>query len=131
MTAGRTNASDRGSAVVDFCLVMVLLIPLVLGVIQVGIVLHVRNTMTAAASEGARHAATVDAGPADGAAHTRRLIRSAVSARYATDVRAGQTLVDGYAGTVVTARAKVPALGLFGPAVLVDVEGHAVEEDLP
>lgn len=131
MIGSRTDAGDRGSAVVDFCLVMVLLIPLVLGVIQVGIVLHVRNTMTAAASEGARRAATVDAGPAEGAAHTRRLISAAVSERYATNVRASQTLVDGYAGTVVTARARVPALGLFGPSIAIGVEGHAVEEDLP
>jgi hypothetical protein len=31
---------DRGSAVVDFVLVMVVLVPLVLGIAQVGLVLH-------------------------------------------------------------------------------------------
>ena len=48
---------ERGSAVVDFVLVMVVLVPLVLGIAQVGLVLHVRNTLTAAASDGARSAA--------------------------------------------------------------------------
>ena len=50
----RPSAADRGSAVVDFVLVMVVLVPLVLGIAQVGLVLHVRNTLTAAASDGAR-----------------------------------------------------------------------------
>jgi hypothetical protein len=31
----------------------------------------------------------------------------------------------------VRVHAEVPALGLFGPAVSLDVEGHAVEELLP
>ena len=42
---------------------LVVLIPLVLGIIQVGLVLMVRNTLAAAASEGARLAATADRGP--------------------------------------------------------------------
>ncbi|MGH3358422.1 MAG: TadE/TadG family type IV pilus assembly protein, partial [Nocardioidaceae bacterium] len=60
LTARRSSGRDRGSAVVDFCLVMVVLVPLVLGIFQVGFVLHVRNTLTSAASEAARQAATLD-----------------------------------------------------------------------
>ena len=33
---------------------MLILIPLVMGIVQLGLVLHVRNTLTAAASDGAR-----------------------------------------------------------------------------
>ena len=44
---------ERGSAVVDFVLVMIILVPLFLGILQVALVLHVRNTLTAAASDGA------------------------------------------------------------------------------
>ena len=54
---------ERGSAVVDYVLVMVLLVPLVLGIIQLGLVLHVRNTLTAAASDGARAGAPLGATP--------------------------------------------------------------------
>ena len=42
---------QRGAAVVDFVLVLVLIVPLFLGVLQVALVLFVRNTVTAAASD--------------------------------------------------------------------------------
>ncbi len=71
-------AHERGAAVVDFVLIMVLLVPLVLGVAQVALVLHVRNTAAAAASEGARASAPLGATPADGAARTRSMIRDAL-----------------------------------------------------
>ena len=122
---------ELGAAVVDFVLVTVVLVPLVLGIVQVALVLHVRNTLTAAASEGARLAATVDHGPADGAAHTRAQVSGVLAGRYADDVTATQTAVDGYPGVVVRVRAEVPALGMFGPAVPLEVEGHAVEEQPP
>lgn len=126
-----SRQSERGSAVVDFVLIMVLLIPIVLGVIQVGLVMQVRNTLAAAASEGARAAARIDADPSVGAARTRDLIEAAIADRYARDVSAGYILIDGVPGTVVRVRAKVPALGLLGPGVTISVEGHAVRELLP
>ena len=59
----RGDRSSRGSAVVDFVLVLVVLIPLFLGILQVGLVMLVRNTLANAAAEGARHAASLDRGP--------------------------------------------------------------------
>jgi len=56
---------ERGAAVVDFVLVLVVLVPLVLGILQVALVMQVRNTLAAVASEGARVAATADRGPAE------------------------------------------------------------------
>ncbi len=122
---------ERGAAVVDFVLVLVLVVPLVLGVLQLGLVLHVRNTLSAAASEGARYAATVDRSPADGAARARSQIRAALAGRYARDVSAHEVPVDGVTGVRVDVVATVPALGLFGPAVRLQVSGHAVEEVAP
>ena len=119
---------EQGAAVVDFVLVLVVLIPLVLGILQVGLVLMVRNTLAAAASEGARVAATADRGPADGVAVTREQIDGAISGSYARDVRARHVLVGGAPGVEVVVRAEVPALGLFGPAVELEVTGSAVEE---
>lgn len=124
-------APDRGAAVVDFVLIMVLLVPLVLGVAQVALVLHVRNTAAAAASEGARAAAPLGATPADGAARTRSMIRDALADRYADDVTATRTTIGGVAGTEVVVRARVPALGLLGPSVPVTVRGHAVSDVEP
>lgn len=124
-------APERGAAVVDFVLIMVLLVPLVLGVAQVALVLHVRNTAAAAASEGARAAAPLGATPADGAARTRSMIRGALADRYADDVTATRTSVGGVPGTQVVVRTRVPALGLFGPSVPVTVRGHAVSDIEP
>lgn len=122
---------ERASAVVDFVLIMVLLVPIVLGVLQLGLVLHVRNTLTAAASDGARYGATVDRGPDDAEARTREMITGALAGRYARDVIAQETTVAGVDGLVVEVRAAVPALGLFGPEVELTVQGHAVEEVAP
>lgn len=121
----------RGAAVVDFVLVLAVLVPLVLGILQVALVLLVRNTLAAAASEGARYAATADRSPGDGVARTRSQIEDALAGRFARSVRAGPALVGGAPGVVVTVHATVPALGLGGPGVELDVAGHAVEEDQP
>ena len=109
-------------------LVLVVLVPLVLGILQVALVLFVRNTLASAAAEGARLAATSDRGPADGAALTREQIEGVVSGRFARDVVVRQVMVDGAPGTEVVVRASVPALGIGGPAVELEVSGHAVEE---
>jgi hypothetical protein len=123
-----TARSERGAAVVDIVLVLVVLVPLVLGILQVALVLFVRNTMASAAAEGARLAATSDRGPADGAALTRKHIDGVVSGRFARDVTVRPVLVGGAPGIEVVVRASVPALGIGGPAVDIEVSGHAVEE---
>lgn len=126
--AAHRGAGEVGAAVVDFVLVTAVVVPLVLGIVQLGLVLHVRNTLTAAASEGARLAATADHEPAHGVARTQAAVREVLADRYAEDVTAQATAVDGYPGVVVRVEAEVPALGLLGPGVALSVEGHAVEE---
>ena len=110
---------------------MVLLVPLVLGIAQVALVLHVRNTLAAAASEGARASAPLGASPADGAARTRSMIRAALDDRHAADVSSSWTTVGGVPGAEVEVRTRVPALGLFGPSVPLTVRGHAIREVEP
>lgn len=127
----RRRPGERGSAVVDFVLVLVVLVPIVLGILQVALVMLVRNTLASAASEGARYAATLDRGPADGAARTRSQIDGAISGRYARDVNAHPTTIDGAPGVEVTVRAVVPALGIGGPGIELVVTGRAVEEEPP
>jgi Flp pilus assembly protein TadG len=122
---------DRGAAVVDFVLVLVVLIPLFLGIVQVALVLHVRNTLAAAASEGARYAATVDRPPDAGAARTREQISGALAARFARRVVSRPASVQGVPGVEVDVTADVPPLGIWGPAVRITVSGHAVEETAP
>jgi hypothetical protein len=116
---------------VDFVLVLVVLVPIFLGILQVALVLLVRNTLASAASEGARYAATLDRGPADGAARTRQQIGGAISGRFAQDVSARAATVDGAPGVEVVVHATVPALGIGGPGISFTVTGHAVEEQRP
>jgi Flp pilus assembly protein TadG len=117
--------------VVDFVLVLLVLVPLFLGIVQVALVLHVRNTLVAAASEGARYAATADQPLAAGVARTRERIAQAIAGRFATDVTAHSAPVLGAPGVEVDVAADVPALGLWGPAVHLAVSGHAVAETPP
>ena len=116
---------------VDFVLISMVLVPLVLGLIQVGLVMHVRNTLTAAATEGARYGANIDRTPADGALRTRQQVRGAVADRFAEDVSAGRATVHGVPTVVVTVRAEVPPLGIWGPGVGLTVTGHGVQETAP
>ncbi|HEX6148170.1 TadE/TadG family type IV pilus assembly protein [Nocardioides sp.] len=112
----------------DFVLVLVVLIPLFLGILQVALVMLVRNTLANAAAEGARHAASFDQGLADGERRTREQIRGAVSGRFAREIDAHMVSLDGRPTVEVVVRATVPALGLGGPGVSLEVAGHAVEE---
>lgn len=130
-TPRRSRPDERGSAVVDFVLVLSILVPLVLGIMQVALVMHVRTTLVNAASEGARHAAALDRRPADGVGRTRERITGALADRFARDVVAEATTVGGVPGVRVTVRAEVPPLGLWGPAVPLEVQGHAIAEVLP
>jgi hypothetical protein len=98
------------------------------GLVQLAVVLHVRNTLIDCASEGARYGALADRRPADAAQRTRELIRADLSDRYAADVGAGVEEVDGLATVVVRVRAPLPVAGMFGVGRVVDVSGHAVQE---
>jgi Flp pilus assembly protein TadG len=122
------SRAARGSAVVDLVLVLLVLVPLLLGAMQVALVLYVRNTLGSAASEGARYAATLGHTGADGVARTRAQLSGVVSQRYAKDITATATTIAGAPAVEVTVRARVPALGLGGPAVTLTVTGHAVRE---
>jgi Flp pilus assembly protein TadG len=117
---------DRGAAVVEFVLVGVLLIVLFLAVLQIGLALHVRNTLVACAAEGARYAANADRVPQDGAEYASALIRRSLSERFAREVSAGY---DEASGTVeVEVRASIPVIGFLGPPRSLVVRGHALEE---
>ena len=131
MTEGRRarRHDQRGSALVDFTLVTVVLLPVVLGILQVALVLHVRTTLAAAASEGARLAATSGSDAGDGVARTREQIAESVGERYAEDVEVRRVTVAGAPAVEISVHAEVPALGIGGPAVEFTVSGRAVVED--
>lgn len=111
-------------------MVIGLLTVLTLAVLQLGLALHVRNTVADAASEGARFAALADNGPADGAERTRQLIAVALGPAYTGDITAALGEYLGHPSAVVTVRAPLPIFGLLGPAAALEVSGHAAVEIL-
>ena len=127
----RTGRTEQGTAVVDFVLVMMLLVPLVLGIIQLALVMYVRNTVAMAASEGARSAAAWESTPQDGLARARSQWSGAVAQRFIADSRIEVVEFAGAPAYRVVVDVAIPALGLGGPAVAFEVSGNAVIEPNP
>ncbi|WP_245734492.1 TadE/TadG family type IV pilus assembly protein [Nocardioides exalbidus] len=124
----RARTSERGAAVVDFVLVLLVLLPLVIGILQLALVLHVRNTLASAASEGARHAAVAGSSAYAGQVKTQGLIDGALSKDFDRTVVVRSALVGGAPGYEAVIEADVGILGLGVPGVHVRVAGHAVAE---
>ncbi len=122
---------ERGSAPAEFVLVTVVLLVLVLGVLQLGAVLLVRNTALDAAAEGARWAAVAGNTDADGVARARDVLSRSLGPAYASTVTAGRTEDAGQPETVVRARIPLPVIGLVGPPAAIEVSGHAALEPQP
>ncbi|MCZ4498762.1 MAG: TadE family protein [Marmoricola sp.] len=131
MQRWRRSRAESGVAVVDFVLVSLVLVPLVLGLIQVGLTLYVRSTLAAAATEGARYGATLGHGPADGVARARAQFRGVVGERFVRAVSADFVDHAGLLTVEVRVAAAIPPLGLWGPAVSLEVVGHGVRETVP
>lgn len=123
--------NDDGSAVVDFALVGGLLTLVFLSVVQLGLVVHVRNTLIDCASQGARYAAHAGRLPSDGAARARDLVSVELSQHYAsrlTEVSASTVERAGVQVVEVRLRAPLPLVGLAGPIAELSVSGHAFAE---
>ena len=125
----RARTSERGAAVVDFVLVLLVLLPLVIGILQLALVLHVRNTLASAAAEGARHAAVAGSSAAAGEAKVQELVDGALSQEFVRSVSVRPAEVGGVPGFEAVVEADVTVLGLGGPGVHVRVAGHAVAEE--
>lgn len=122
------DSQESGAAVVDFVLVSLILLPLFLGLVQLSLVLYVRNSVAAAATEGARYAARVGHGPHDGVRRTRAQLAGVVGDRFIAGISGRYTTFDGLGVVEVRVRVQVPPLGLWGPAVGLEVTGHGVRE---
>lgn len=122
------HADDEGAAIVEFVSVAALLTVLFLGVLQLALVTHVRNTLVDCAGEGARYGGLSDRSVTDGAERTRLLITSALGPRYAEQVSATYISADGLAVVQVEVTAPVPVVGLLPGAGTVTVVGHGLVE---
>ena len=101
---------------------------LFVAVVQLALVLHVRNTLVDCAAQGARYAAAAGRDPSDGVARTVELATAELTGAYARDVTATRTRVGGVDVVEVTVRAPMPVVGLLGPGGTLVVRGHAMVE---
>ncbi len=123
---------ERGSAVVDFVLVSVLILGLLLAVLQVAVYVHVRNVATASAQEGARYAANAYVASSDGAARTVQIVAEATSAQTAEGLSCTsgeESDGSGLAVVVVRCSGSVPTLlAPLGNLLPLSVTGRSVKE---
>ena len=119
---------ERGAAVVEFTLVSVVLIGLFLAILQLGLVLHVRNTLVACAAEGARHAANADRDLSDGEARAAALVAETLSPRFGGRVGSRYVANGGVQLVEIEITTTLPVFGLLGVDRGLTVTGHAVEE---
>ncbi len=123
------RSSDSGAAVVDFVMVGGLLTLIFISIIQLTLVLHVRNTLIDAAASGARYGTLADRTPADAEGRTETLIRGSISGSFAQDISVAQDNAFGVPTLRVTVRAPLPVIGLFGPSNVMEVTGHAALQE--
>jgi Flp pilus assembly protein TadG len=123
---------ERGSAVVDFVMVSILILTLLLAVLQVAVYVHVRNVVTASAQEGARYAANADVDSGLGAPRTVEVVARATSTQTAKGLACTsgeETDVSGLTLVVVRCTGSVPALlASLGNLLPLEVTGRAVKE---
>ncbi|PTT67017.1 TadE family protein [Arthrobacter sp. HMWF013] len=121
----RCCKEERGSAVVDFVLVGGLLTLFFLAIIQLTLVLHVRNTLIDAAASGARYGTLADRGAADAQERAAALIGTGLNAEFAQNISTSEVTFQGLRTLEVTIKAPMPVIGLIGPRDLLEVKGHA------
>jgi Flp pilus assembly protein TadG len=131
----RVDDGARGSAVVDFVLVSILIMTLLLAVLQVAVYVHIRNVVTAGAQAGARYAANADVDSAVGAARTVEVVGRATSVQTAEGLACtSEEVLDGTGVTlvVVNCSGSVPSLlASLGNLLPLEVTGRAVKEAAP
>ncbi len=124
-SAGRPENRERGAAVVDFALIGGLLTVIFIAILQLTLVLHVRNTLIDAAASGARYGTLADRSPEEAVGRTEELIRGSLADAYGSDITIGESTVGGVRTLEVVVRAPLPVIGFIGPAGAMEVRGHA------
>lgn len=103
-----------------------LLLFLFLVVLQVGLLLHTRTLLVAAAAEGARYGADADRTDDDGAARALQVVHDALPGAVDAQARAVPRAVPDLVDIEVTGTLRVVLLP--GGSVHLTVHAHAVEE---
>lgn len=119
------RGAEMGSAVVDFVLVGVLLSLIFVSILQLALVLHVRNILIDAAVSGAQFGTLADRSPQEAAERTKMLINSSLNSSFSQEVSYSEKELDGVMTLEILVRAPLPLIGLFGVNRSLEVSGHA------
>jgi hypothetical protein len=127
---------DRGSSVVEFVLLSVLLITLLFVVLQIAVWFYARNIVASAAADGARYAATAGGTSGTGSGRAHGLIDDGLSAHAASAIPCTDSLAVDAASGLPTAsvhcrgRLKMVLLP-FDIPLTIDVHSSAFVEGGP
>ncbi|WP_309132042.1 pilus assembly protein [Brevibacterium sp.] len=122
--------ADSGSAVAEFALIAALLTLVLAGALQIGLVIHVRNTVIDSAIAGARQAGLADQTAADGRRLTAQLITVSLGERYAESIAVSTTGTGDTEIVEVRVATPLPVIGLWGPHEVWDLTGRSLAEDV-
>lgn len=126
-------SDDRGSSVIEFTMISVLLVMLLLAVLQVAALYYVRSVAGAAAADGARYAANAGVDPAAGGPRASSLLARGLGSSTAHQLPCtGRSSVDA-ASDLVTAqvdcRGRIRSLLLpIGALVTVQVSARSLKD---
>ena len=123
----RFHHCERGSAPIQFVVALPVLVLISLAVIQMVIVLHIRATLTSAATEGARSAALSGATPARGVQRIRSALAGDIASSAVDSIVIRPQTISGSRVLEATISAHVPFVGMIGTAKLL-IRGHALLE---
>ncbi|MBK5288955.1 MAG: pilus assembly protein [Acidimicrobiia bacterium] len=120
------RASERGTAIVEFLGVTLLIVAALMMLMQMALWIWARNVTVNAADEGARAAAEMGRPLADGAARTRSVLHDGLGGRAARFAIGAEQ--DGDA-VVVRVSGVAPHIVPFLPEFVVSAEARALDED--
>lgn len=109
-------------------MVVALLIVVFLGVIEIALLLHVRDVVTADAAEGARYEANAGAAQGSGAGRAQSLIDSTLASGTNRNLSCTSTRAPGVVAVTCAGRVSLPFLPV---AVHLSQTAHALREQAP
>ena len=118
---------ESGSAPLQFVVALPILVLISVSIIQLVLVLHIRSTLTSAATEGARTAALAGSSPDRGIARISSALSGDLSQSTVSSVTIRPRTMFGTHVMETTILAQVPILGILGSVPLV-IHGHALAE---
>ncbi|ALG28651.1 hypothetical protein AOZ07_06375 [Glutamicibacter halophytocola] len=108
-------------------MITTLLVLIALTLIQLALVLHVRNTLIDAAANGAHYGALANRSTADAQDRTRHLITESLHSGFAGNISVRSANVGEGSVITVSVETKVPLVGLLPNGWNLHVQGEAVK----